>query len=1457
MPSSLPQSLQRISRGMTLFALICLFSSQAFSQTHASTPLSRDAIRKTLLRQPLHFEPNAQGGMSSRNLGRELLIGNGGSVQFGERGKPAVSILLESANPGAEPTGQNLLAGRSNYLLGNDPAQWRTGVSQFSRVEVPGVYPGIDLVYYGNGDQLEHDYLVAPNADPDRIQMQFRGATPRLDAATGELVLQQPEGFEAGLRLNVLRLERPVAYQLSKDGARQNVAASYRLRADGGAQFTLGTYDHARPLVIDPVILYGTYFGGTGADSIVDLKLGSDGSIYFLITGDSTDLKTVGAPATICNGTCGATNPGNGDVKPDMYVAKLDSTGQTVLFATYLGGSDDDEGLNLALDTDGSVYIAGFSHSQDFPVVNGYPGGAPGAASDPAETLSKLSADGSTLLYSTFIGFGQPAIDSVGQIGYGTAPIMVTANNGIVYLIGVATVDSTGGNAIPSSEDSSSSGNGFIWQKNPLFTVGNDFLAKFDTTKSGTDSIVYATQVGDSIGALNYAQLSSLALDSKGDVWLYGQTSDTAFPTTTAGALQPQCTSNPCSASFLMEINPTGTAAPYATYLGGSTAGGTVTPRDIVIDASDNIYVSGSTSQSDFPIVNGAVTNISDGIGYAGKLSPDGKTLLYSTFVQGTEIAVSQAGQLAFTGSYGPGLTLKNNLQTTPPPSSGTDAIFGLIDTTQSGANSLLISSYLGTHTSFTTANRVVIASSGQILIAGETTATDLPVVNAYQATCASCGAGAQSDGFIAAIQPNDTLTLTPATLTFPSTSVGATSAALTATLYNGTTKSVYLVTPTLTNSTDFTHSPNCNGILSPLASCTVTFTFTPQSAGTLTSTYTTGDLDDPSSPLTVVLNGTATGSTGQPQPQLTPSVINFGSVAVGATSSVQTATLMNAGTAALTISSFGFFGTNATSFQQTNNCGSSLAAGASCAISLSCAPTASGSLTANLGANFPSPIVQQSIALTCTGTGNAQSETLSPTSLDFGTVIVGQTATQTVTFHNNGPAAATIYNYSNTNSAFSAVGSTCTPNVAANTSCTYTLQFTPTATGPQTGTFEIEDKSSNPTVTLTGTTYISSPQITLTPNPLNFQNIPQGADTQKSFTLTNSSTIPITFLYRAPTLNDPSNAFALYNNDGPGQCDYDSNGIVTVPAGTSCLFPVDFTGTIAPDTTASATLTIPYSPPGTTTLYAVTGNLTANEITDAAPVVTPTTIQFPATAAGKTSPTQTVSVSNTGEEPLGFTSATLTGTNPTAFATANNCPATLNKNDTCKITVSFTPGATGNEFTATLDVKLMTGDVNVVLNGGTNPSDFVLSTPAALQYNPNPTWTVNIAPLTASIGFNEPITFTVTGLDASYGTPVFTPSTVTPRGATVTTKLTLNTSNNTALLRGKRATLPVLACCMAFLFSFRKRLKSYRSRIAAMMVVLALAVFTLSGCAKPPVSFTVTATSGSISHDVTLTLQP
>ena len=867
---------------------------------------------------------------------------------------------------------------------------------------------------------------------------------------------------------------------------------------------------------------------------------------------------------------------------------------------------------------------------------------------------------------------------------------------------------------------------------------------------------MYATRVGDGDNSSSNAQVTSVAVDSRGDVWLYGETKDSAFPATTTGALQPQCTtpaSTSCLSSFLMEIDPTGASVPYATYLGGS--GGTnVTSFDIQLDASDTIYVSGYTDQINFPILNGAYSILpGSASNYIGKISSDGKTLLYSTFVQSDIFSVSPDGKVAFTIGSAAGFPLKNNLQTTPPTGNNLDAAFGLLDTTLSGADSLLVSSYLGTNTGYTQPQRVYLSTTGQILIMGETSATDLPVANAYQ----PASGGGVYDGFLAIIQPNDALTLTPATLTFPSTSVGSTSAAMTATLFNGTTKSIYLIQGTLTDSKDFTDSGNC-GILSPQASCTVTFTFTPQSAGTLTSTYSTGDLDKPSVALTIALSGSATAAA-------TPG-----------------------------------------------------------------------------------------------------SDTLSPATVDFGVVIPGAVATKSVTFTNGSNAPITVYNYANSNSAFSVIASTCVITVPANSSCVYTLQFTPTAQGTQTGTFQVADRVSNPSVNVTVTTYIASPKISLMPNPVVLNDVPQGRTTAQILTLTNGSTYPITFSPNDPTVGGPDQAFSLSSGVPANPCVVDNTGVTTLAPGGSCSYAIAFNANIPVDTSAAATITFPYSPPGTSFKYAATATVTANEITDAAAVVSPATIQFPATAAGKTSPAQIVTVTNAGEQPLGFIGATISGTNPAAFTETNNCPASLGKNGACQISVYFTPAATGNEFTANLDVSLSTGDVNVTLNGGTSPSDFVLSSATPPQNTGNPRWVIDVSPLTASIGFNEPITFKVTGLDASYGTPVFTPSTVTPRGGTVTTTLTLTPAPSAAFNQnpggengGAAAALPSLACCMAFFFSFRRRLKNYRTWTASIIVVLALTALALTGCGahKPPVNFTVTATSGSISHNLTLTLQP
>jgi hypothetical protein len=1430
---------------LCLAFLSFLASSACVAQVNVDGIPSRPELAKTILRQPLRFEASPDGAFVSRASARRLRVDKGGVVTFATGAHAPISMELDGANPSLMPVGNDHLPGHSNYIMGSDQAKWRTNVDQFGRVQVGAVYPGIDLVYYGNGDQLEHDYLVGPNADPSQIRMRFHGASPQKDERTGDLILRQAGASQSDG--GELRLRKPFAYQQAPDGTRKAVAVSYLARPNGDIGFSLGSYDHAQPLVIDPVILYSSYFGGNYSDSIVDIKLGSDNSIYVLLTTFSTDLKTVGAPSAACVGTCGPANP-DGSSFPDMYVARLDPTGQTLLFATYLGGSNDDEAYNLALDSDGSIYVAGSTHSVDFPVINQYPGGTPAVGGNAVGTLSKLSADGSTLLYSTFIGYGVPTAEYISQVGQGTAHLMVAANNGIVYLIGQAyPVD-------PSD---------FIWQKNPLFTVGLDFLAKFDTTKTGTDSIVYATQVGDNNATVtNSAQLTALALDSKGDVWLYGQTSNTAFPTASAGALQSQCnaiSAPSCNSSFLMEIDPSGDSVLYATYFGGSSSG-LVRSYDIRIDASDDIYVSGSTSQSDFPIKNGAYSTLPNaaGSGYASKISPDGKTLLYSTYLYTVNlIAALSGGQLAFTGSYGPGFPVKNGLQTTPPSGQNLDAVFGLIDTTQSGADSLLLSSYLGTTTSYTLPRSVELASSGQILIAGQIFATDLPVVNAYQATCATTTC---SDGFIVAIQPNDTLTLTPSAITFPSTSVGSTSAAMTATLFNGTTKSIYLIQGKLTDSKDFTAKDDCNGIMSPQASCTVTFTFTPQSAGTLTSTYSTGDLDNQSSLLTVTLTGASTAA----EVSVSPTSLAFGSVADGSTAT-QSVTLTNSSSSAVPISGATVSGTG---FSLTNNtCGASAAANATCQYSVTFSPTEQGPYAGTL--TIVDSLGSQVVQLTATGTLSTASSTLTPATVAFGNVYEGQTATQTVTYTNTGKVANTFTAATINPPIFQISSTTCTSPVAAGASCTYTLSYAPFGVGSAEGSFTVTDGASNPSVAITGTGIqpINGDNVFLIPGSINFQNVVLGGSQAYPYAnLTWANQTSQTIQAQSKNYFFAGTGTAVFGHDigDANECQYAGNGdyTLTLAPYTSCVITIYFVPDSAvADTTYNAQFDINWNYVGDTQLHYLATALTANTISPPNAVVTPTSIQFPATPNGKTSAAQIVNVSNTGDQALGF-AVTITGANPTAFTQTNNCPANLNKNDKCQVSVTFTPGATGNEFTGTLSLQLSTGEVDVALNGGISPSDFVLSSPAPTQGGTNPTWSLNIAPLTASIGFNEPIKFKVTGLDASYGTIVFTPSTVTPKGGTVTTTLTLTQTPSAAFnqkLSGPRTALPVLACCMAFFFSFRKRLKTYRSRLVMMLALVLLTTFAATGCGhpKPPVPFTVTATSGSISHDITLTLQP
>jgi hypothetical protein len=579
-----------------------------------------------------------------------------------------------------------------------------------------------------------------------------------------------------------LRLERPVAYQKRVDGSQAPVKARFRKNKDGSFGMALGRFDHTHELIIDPVVRYMTYLGGNQPDNIADLQFdGTAGNVYVLMSTNSTDLKTTVEGSGACPTGCGATNPysaadGSGYLG-DFYVAKFDPTGKTLIFATYIGGSSDDTAISIKVDTDGTIYVFGQSRSQDFPVVHAFNSSPPSASVDAnglhyyENVLTRLSADGSTILYSTYFGDGTYSFLQNEQFANHK---LALGGNGIAYITGQVNFnnDSAGGSL-------GSFARGVSKFRTPIFSQGGQYVAKFDTTQSGDASLIYCTPIGvDSYPTT--VEISALGVDSQKNLWIYGTTSTTSFPTPTANAPQPQ-SKGASITTFLLELNAAGTQAPFATFFGGSFIDITY---DMQLDSNDNIYVLLNTESPDYPLKNAADSATSGNTWAMTRFAAGGSSVVYSTFLPDVEedsIAATAPGMVAVSG-LGRGVPLKNNLNVA---SSGTT--FQVFDTNQSGDASLLVSSYLGVQTD--QINRVAFDYHDDLWFAGSAGA-NVPVVAPYQSACgADC-----IDGFIARVQ---LLTLAPSPINFPQTAVGASSAPLLATLSNQTLKTFYLTAGT------------------------------------------------------------------------------------------------------------------------------------------------------------------------------------------------------------------------------------------------------------------------------------------------------------------------------------------------------------------------------------------------------------------------------------------------------------------------------------------------------------------------------------------------------------------------------------------------------------------------------------------------------------------------------------
>ena len=292
----------------------------------------------------------------------------------------AVRLALAGANPQARVEGLDRQQGVSNYFLGNDPRRWRTGIPNFARVQYHRIYPGVDLVYYGNERQLEYDFVIAPGADPRAIELRVSGAQARLDAR-GDLQLRTAGG--------AVTLRQPLIYQVSSSGRRE-IAGSYALRGNGRIGFRVGPYDPARRLVIDPTLAYSTYLGGSLAEQAGGIAIDSKGNAYLTgSTASSNFPTTTNAPGPVLLGM------------QSTYVTKLSATGSSLVYSTFVGGSNIDTGLSIALDSGLNVYVTGNTISGDFPLVKPFQSKLNGTQN---AFVYKLSSTGSELVYSKYLG---------------------------------------------------------------------------------------------------------------------------------------------------------------------------------------------------------------------------------------------------------------------------------------------------------------------------------------------------------------------------------------------------------------------------------------------------------------------------------------------------------------------------------------------------------------------------------------------------------------------------------------------------------------------------------------------------------------------------------------------------------------------------------------------------------------------------------------------------------------------------------------------------------------------------------------------------------------------------------------------------------------------------------------------------------------------------------------------
>jgi hypothetical protein len=941
---------------------------------------------------------------------------------FLARGQKSAVLRMKLVGANASPavSGADEQEGKSNYFLGNDPSQWRTNVSNYSKVRYQDAYPGVDLVYYGNQQQLEYDFVVAPGADFRAITLDVAAdSIPRSSAAlriseNGDLLVSTDGGE--------VRFHKPVVYQTDNSAnphtiggdpnaieTKNSIDGHWVLKGGHQVGFELAAYDAAKPLVIDPALSYSTYIGGTGTDGAFGVAIDSVGNCYVAGFTTSTNFPT--------------RNPFQKNLAGaiDTFVLKLNRTGTALVYSTYIGGSSTEYPFGIAVDSTGEAYELGNTGSTNFPTTAGaFQTTCASCSLYPDVFLTKLSSTGSSLVYSTYFG------GSGDDRAFGIT--LDSANN--AYFVGWTT--STDLPVTTGAFQTSNAGG-----------ISDAFVTEINTAGS---ALVYSTYLGGTDQDVGFG----VALDASGNTVVTGYTYSIDFPVS-AGAFQTSTTTN--GGAWVTKLNVGGTAEIFSTYLGGTD--GTSAGNSVKVDTPGNVYVTGYTCASDFPTTPGVFQptfggdcTSAGGDAFVTKLNPTGTKPVFSSYLGGAGDDVGFSIGLDSTNNvYITGRSSSTNYPVTPGAfqstmAGGYDTIFSIVNPQ---GTALLYSTYLG-GTAVDVAFVMAVDKIGNAYIIGRSYSTNFPVTpGSLQGILKG-----STNAIVFKFTPGDQAW--PMALNFGSEQVGLTSAPLTTTLTNSgtTTLSISSVGILGTAATDYAQTANtCGTSLTVGASCSVTLTFTPSATGARSAVLAFTD-GAQNSPQNVTLTGTGSSSSVT----LTPASMTFATQLINTTSASQAATLTNTGSTTVNIASIATSGP----YSQTNNCSSTLAPAAACTINVAFTPTKSGTLTGSLTVTDDASNSPQTVALT--GVGTVVS--FSPTSVSFGNQTKGTTSQpQTITMTNMGTASINITKISITGSRVTSFGiqsTTCGSTLAAGANCAVNVVFTPQLKGLLNANVTVQD---------------------------------------------------------------------------------------------------------------------------------------------------------------------------------------------------------------------------------------------------------------------------------------------------------------------------------------------------------------------------------------------------------------